>query len=142
MTGARLRRSGPNRNLAGGLSNLPNGETLTAEQLLRNDYLACLGEISVARLLNLYWTGITLGAPDVGGLWEVRTITNPAKGLLVRERDLAHRVDAPFILVHVDPDSRHCRPLGWNFARNVLSRGRRLDATTAVLPQAELKPWQ
>jgi hypothetical protein len=74
----------------------------------------CLGEIAVAKYLNLFWGG-SLGdykARDVGGLVEVRNCMQAGRRLILHEEDKDERpfvntfADAPFVTLY-----------GWVFAR-------------------------
>lgn len=128
--------------LNNGGSNLPH-EKMDADAMLRQHYTACLAEIAVARLLNLCWTGCGKGSEglrDVGNTWEVRSVSKRGRGLLVRQKD---DEQAPFILVYVDPVTRECELLGWEFCHQVRARGRFLDERDHgcwVLPPEELLP--
>lgn len=130
--------------LNGGGSNLPLGETQTDQQRLEQHYVAALAEIAVSRSLNLAWTGLDKGSrgmPDVGDALEVRSITDPKRGLLVRDRD----ENRPFVLVHVDKtNGGACTLLGWDFADSVRTYGAKLDADTDrpcwVAPAELLRP--
>lgn len=113
--------------LNSGQSNLPGGETAPEDVRLRQHYTACLAEIAVSRILNLCWTGCGKGSEglrDVGGTWEVRSVTKRGRGLLVRQKD---DEQAPFVLVYVDPVTRCCEIVGWEYCREVRSRGKFLD---------------
>lgn len=129
-----------------GQSNLPGGETASKEDRQIQHYIACLAEIAVARLSNLYWTGCGKGADglrDVGGIYEVRSITDRSHGLLVRQRDLEG--NPPFVLVFVHAVNRRCEILGWYPAQDVRRDGREIDSNTTkpfwVLSQDRLYTW-
>jgi hypothetical protein len=120
----------------GGQSNLPE-ETATNEERTLNDYQACLAEIAVSRLLNLCWTGCGKQEHDVGGIFEVRSISDPAYGLQVNERD---GDDDPVILVHVNNQSRECTLVGWHFVSAVRQFGKKMrdEKPWWLLPQSKL----
>ena len=127
-----------------GQENLLQGRTPVEEQL-RIDYVAALAEIAACRLLNMCWTGCGRsegGGPsyDVGGVLQVRSITNPSYGLITRMKDNPDDVTA---LVLVE-ETRMCTLLG--AARNaevrMLGLGRDLESSKPywTLPQSKLTP--
>jgi|TARA_R110002020_G_scaffold123083_2_gene279190 hypothetical protein len=109
-------------------SNLPQGETVETIALQPAvDYAGCVGEIAVARLMNLAWTGCgkTSGnTRDVGNYIEVRSVRNIKLGLLVRPKD----PEAPFVLVFVRGNTG--KILGWAWKSEVVAKGRMLDGDT------------
>lgn len=129
--------------LNGGQENLIRDRTPPDEQYLI-DYVACLAEIAVSRLLNRAWTGCGRAEDgsasyDVGSFLQVRSITDRSYGLITREKDNPHDITA---LVHVDRATRVCTLLGG--ARNSDVRaygvGRDLDTEKPywTLPQSSL----
>lgn len=61
------------------------------------DRIGTVGELAVAKALNLWWSGLAKrGEPDVGGCVEVRTVSKPTYRLLVHKNDPD---DLPFVLV-------------------------------------------
>jgi hypothetical protein len=113
----------------GGQSNIPGGETTTDADRLRQHYCACLSEIALSRIENRAWTGCgkgSLGVRDVGYWWEVRSITDPSRGLLIRPKD---DPEAAYALVLVHPD-RTCEVLGWAYGRDVIEQGRMIGKGT------------
>lgn len=74
------------------------------------DLFGCQAELAVAKYLNLFWSGTVgdFGAPDVGGVVEVRTVQDPARRLILHPDD---RDDAPF--VSVVADAPHFLLRGW-----------------------------
>jgi hypothetical protein len=115
--------------LNGGQTNLPGGETADETERLRQHFHACLAEIAVSRVMNRAWTGCGKGAHglrDVAGWWEVRSITDRSRGLLIRKKDDPNAV---FVLVYVAPD-RSCEILGWEIGQVVIDTGRHLGAGT------------
>jgi hypothetical protein len=132
--------------LNNGASNLPNGEQVDAATREWQHYAACLAEIAVARVLNRCWSGCgkgTLERHDVGNCYEVRSITDRSRGLLVRAKDDGNTI---FILVFVDVETRNCEILGWEIGQRIRQKGRMLDPTSPkpcwVLPAADLIPIQ
>jgi hypothetical protein len=128
-----------------GQTNLPGGESADETERARQHYAACLAEIAVSRLTNLCWTGCGKGAcglRDVGNQWEVRSITDRSRGLLVRSKD---DLDAAFALVYVNPETRTCDVLGWAFGHEVVDRGRLLDGDSLkpcwIIPASDLNPF-
>ena len=74
---------------------------------------AC-AEVAVARYTNLFWCGTLneFGAPDVGGLIDVRAITNARHKLILHDSD---GDDVPFVSVLCKPPVFTLR--GWIFAK-------------------------
>lgn len=131
--------------LNSGQSNLPGGETASEDERLRQHYVACLSEIAVSRLLNRAWTGCGRGADglrDVGDQFEVRSITDQKRGLLLRSKD---DTPPPYVLVYVDVRTRECHALGWSYGHEARSNGRALDADTDrpcwILSVGNLRDW-
>jgi hypothetical protein len=132
--------------LNGGQTNLPGGETASEAERLMQHYTACLAEIAVSRIANRCWTGCGKGADglyDVGNLYQVRSITQPGRGLLIRRKDLQNG-NPPFVLVQVNAD-RECVLLGWLRPTEVLEIGRELDADSPspcwIASQNQLREW-
>lgn len=73
---------------------------------------AAIAELAVAKAFNLAWTRMTkIGAPDVGGFIEVRTVKVPSFCLLLHEDDDPTQ-DA--VLAYVDPKNEtDISLLGW-----------------------------
>lgn len=118
-------------------------ERTTPREREAQQYAACLAEISVCRISNLCWTGLGKGSDgliDVGNRYEVRSITDPRHGLLVRSKDF-DKPPLPFVLVHVDTETRTCRLLGWRFPSAVRRLGRTLDSECWRLSQDLLFGW-
>ncbi len=129
--------------LNSGQSNLPGGETATEKEMFLQHYTACLAEIAVSRVTNLCWTGCGVGATglkDVGDMWQVRSISDPSRGLLVRPKD---DDNDPIVLVYVDRGTRECHLLGWEFVGWVKHYGRAVDQETDrpcwIMPPDELR---
>ncbi len=112
-----------------GQTNIPGGETASPEERLKQHYVACLAEIGTSRMFNLAWTGCGKGSSgllDVGGIIEVRSITEFHKGLLVRESD---HVVAPYVLAYVESPAT-VSLVGWEFRATVQDNGVHRDADT------------
>lgn len=95
---------------------------------------AALAEMAVAKHYNLYWSGLgkgTEGRGDVGGKWEVRSITQAHHGLIVRESDPAR----PHLLVLVEEP--RCSLIGWLWPE----QARILRYYKADSPQGETPFW-
>lgn len=56
----------------------------------------CVAECAVAKYLDVFWMGGSIGAPDVGEKTQVRSTDRPDGHLLVHPKDPD---DAPFVLV-------------------------------------------
>jgi hypothetical protein len=130
----------------GGGSNLPYGETMTHRERFEQHYVACLSEIAVSRLTNLCWTGCGKGATglkDVGDRWEVRSITDMHKGLLVKWKDIDSDSQ---VLVFVDTKTAMCTVLGWASVLRVKEEGKPFASETDkpfwVLPIGMLDDWR
>jgi hypothetical protein len=126
----------------GGQTNIPGGETASSDERLSQHYVACLAEIGTSRLLDRAWTGCGRGSDgvaDVGGCIEVRSITKPHLGLLVRGKD--H--DAAYVLVLVESPNLTTL-LGWETKSHIQEHGIHRDALTAkpfwTLRQDQLQP--
>ena len=111
------------RGLNGGQTNLAAGEHQSDLDRLKNDYHACIAEIGASRILNLAWTGCGKGAygvPDVGGKYEVRSITSLNKGLLINDSD--KNKSRIYILTYVY--APHCaKLLGWETGTSIVLNG-------------------
>ena len=130
---ARLIAKHRNEHNNGG-SNLPH-ETMIGQSREDNHFMAALGEISVARMLNLYWTGCGFGAvdgrlaaADVGGFVEVRNVNKRNNRLAVRPRDAAH-IHLPFVKVFLNEDGV-CEIFGWAYGFDVKQLGSVFQAAT------------
>lgn len=129
--------------LNGGGTNIPGGETASESGRLRQHFAACLAEIAVARAANLCWTGCGKGSHgiyDVGDRYEVRSITQRGRGLLIRPKDK----QGLYVLVYVNVEERTCEILGWETPNGVRNRGRVLAEGTEspchILPEQDLQP--
>lgn len=133
------RRNGLNR----GGTNLPGGETATESERFLQHYMAALAEIAVSRVFNMCWTGCGKGSTgllDVGGMIEVRSISNMRHGLLARGKDAN---DSFCVLVHVSEETRECTLIGWERFGTVKEKGRLIDGDSEspcwVLGQLQLQ---
>lgn len=102
---------------------------------------ACLGEMAVARYLNLFWCGAlnNFKARDVGGVVDVRTTKGQNNRLILHPEDPD---GTPFVLVWNDAPTFHLQ--GWILARDGKSQTYWLDPGTGrpafFVPQQDLRP--
>lgn len=89
---------------AHGFSNARNG--------WQADNEGALAEVAAAKGLNLYWSAGSFGAPDVGGLYDVRSTPYATGHLVIYPKDESER---KFILA-VGADA-HWELRGWLYAR-------------------------
>lgn len=108
------------------------------------DVLGCIGEVAASRILNVAWTGCGKKGPDtrdVGGLIEIRAVSDQYRGLLLRPRDIEQ---TPYLLMRVDVDGRTGTALGWSVKAEVVASGRLLgggtDTPCWILPVSRLRP--
>lgn len=76
------------------------------------DYMAALAELSVAEYLDLPWGRYELGTVDVGDDIEVRRVTHPSRGPMIRPKDYEDRRIERHVAVYVWDDTV-AEILGW-----------------------------
>ena len=84
----------------------------------QQNIVACIGEIAVARMLNVCWTAMAWKEPDVAGYIEVRSVIEDWHNLIVRFYD---KDNSPMVLVYVKDNI--CTVKGWDFVSNVKEKG-------------------
>lgn len=76
-------------------------------------YLAAIAEIVVAQTLDLPWGEYDYGNVDVGDDIEVRRVTRPDTGPIIRPKDYADDRIRYHVAVHLPTDAGHAFILGW-----------------------------
>jgi hypothetical protein len=112
---------------------------------LKNDFQGCLGELAVARWLNVEWVGFSRAFKSLkydAGQTQVRTTDHPNGRLLIHPTDPD---DQPFILVKTN-NLPEVNLVGWILGKNAkrkewwmeLQKGR----PCYVVPNSELKEME
>ena len=104
----------------------------------------CVGEVAVSKALNLYWTGVGgLRFPDVGGLIEVRTISQKNHRLILHDADVDSQIA---ILVFVGEEPTQCELMGWIPCSEGKSKEFESDPVGGrpayFIPQKNLRPME
>ena len=84
----------------------------------KQNIIACIGELAVSKMLNVYWSAMAWMQPDVGGYIEVRSIVEDWQNLIVRFPD---KDKSPMVLVLVQENV--CTAKGWDFVENIRKEG-------------------
>jgi len=117
---------------------------LKEDEVIQQDRDAVLGELTVARALNMYPTGLDKGSKgiaDVGYFCEVRMVRPPKPASLQhndrRHLDSDRREDRPMVFVVVDnrrTEFRRVDILGWDYLSDLFER---------AVPQRQthVMPW-
>lgn len=95
--------------------NLPDSaayQTLTDLDPYVRDYMAALAELAVAEHLELPWGRYELGTVDVGDDIEVRRVTHPSRGPMIRPKDYEDPRIERHVAVYVWDDTV-AEILGW-----------------------------
>lgn len=103
----------------------PNYTGGSANDHLRDQFMACMAEIGTSKALNMYWSGCGKQTKDVGFFLEVRSVEGEQKGLLVRPKDDPL---SPYMLVQVYVEDRVVELLGWAYGSDVIRDGIKHDA--------------
>ena len=114
-------------------------------------FVMSVAECAVAKATDLRWHAkvwpraehhIHKDEPDVGENIEVRHITHPSAGLVVREKDL-HK-DKVLFLAYPDPTTeyREVEVIGWRLADEAWLEGHQNPKGYRRLSQARLNKWE
>lgn len=113
------------------------------------DIMGATGELAVSRYTGLYWSGVAaIGAPDVGGFIDVRTVTDEDHRLIIQKDEKPESIQV-LVLANTE-DTSIFVIMGWIYAHEgmvdrwwtepVKGRGAFFVATDALHPPVELFP--